>query len=534
MTTTLTGLVELLAPNVQLVTAPAGPEVPVGRSVFFDSGQLGAVVAGDVVLGVGVGTTDDAVAALAAVSGRKPAAVLLRTHAISGDVVRQARRSGIAVISGADGTRWEDLHALISAALLAAELPGAGAAGVTETHELFELSDSMASLLGGPITIADPDSHVLAYSALHWPDDDVRRESILGRQVHPRWRAWLEEHNIHRQLRAPGDIVEIAEGAMAPNSMRRLVTGIHAGSHVLGYLWAAEGEHGFAPDAREKLLEASTLAALPLARRQLGMDVVTDPRRHLLTTLLHGHGSARQLAGALGIDADTPTVIIAVRSAAAADPAQIARALRLLRLHFEALHRPVATTSIDRTIYTVTTASQGAATRPLVELTRDWVKQLQVAMRQAHHAGVSAARPLSGVYQSRWEADAVLRVLGGAATASRAAGIDEVRTDVTLHELTDFFASRPHLTMHGLSALADHDAGQHTEYVASLVAYLEAFGDIRRAAAKLRIHPNSLRYRLRRIEEISGIDLDDPDERFLVQLQLRVRDWTSRNGTAES
>jgi DNA-binding PucR family transcriptional regulator len=36
------------------------------------------------------------------------------------------------------------------------------------------------------------------------------------------------------------------------------------------------------------------------------------------------------------------------------------------------------------------------------------------------------------------------------------------------------------------------------------------------------VHPNTFRYRLRRLADIGGIDLTDPAARFAVMLQLRV------------
>ena len=42
------------------------------------------------------------------------------------------------------------------------------------------------------------------------------------------------------------------------------------------------------------------------------------------------------------------------------------------------------------------------------------------------------------------------------------------------------------------------------------------------AAARLTIHPNTLKYRLRRAGELFGIDLDHPDDRLSCWLQLRM------------
>jgi len=58
--------------------------------------------------------------------------------------------------------------------------------------------------------------------------------------------------------------------------------------------------------------------------------------------------------------------------------------------------------------------------------------------------------------------------------------------------------------------------------VPTLRAWLDAFGDVNAAAAAVYVHPNTFRYRLRRLADVGGIDLGDPEARFAAMLQLRV------------
>ena len=58
--------------------------------------------------------------------------------------------------------------------------------------------------------------------------------------------------------------------------------------------------------------------------------------------------------------------------------------------------------------------------------------------------------------------------------------------------------------------------------VATLAAYMDCFGDVRAAAAQLGVHPNTFRYRLRRLQELVGLDLTDPAERIVAALQGRA------------
>jgi DNA-binding PucR family transcriptional regulator len=53
-----------------------------------------------------------------------------------------------------------------------------------------------------------------------------------------------------------------------------------------------------------------------------------------------------------------------------------------------------------------------------------------------------------------------------------------------------------------------------------LRAYLEEFGDVPAAAARLGVHPNTFRYRLRKA--LKMVDVSDPDRRLVVELQLRL------------
>jgi hypothetical protein len=71
----------------------------------------------------------------------------------------------------------------------------------------------------------------------------------------------------------------------------------------------------------------------------------------------------------------------------------------------------------------------------------------------------------------------------------------------------------------GLQALL---AGGHEQLAHTLETYLDCAGDAKRAAAELWLHRTSLYYRLRRIEEIAGVDLSRGDDRLLCHVALRL------------
>jgi len=73
-----------------------------------------------------------------------------------------------------------------------------------------------------------------------------------------------------------------------------------------------------------------------------------------------------------------------------------------------------------------------------------------------------------------------------------------------------------------LRPLSEHDATGRGDLVASLRAWLSRHGQWDAAAADLGVHRHTLRYRMRRVEEILGRSLDDPDVRMELWLALKA------------
>ena len=153
------------------------------------------------------------------------------------------------------------------------------------------------------------------------------------------------------------------------------------------------------------------------------------------------------------------------------------------------------------------------------------------------------SRPVIGIGQVAFDAaalpaaracaDRVLRVLragaggtdgNGAAEvgARRVARLADVHAEALLMELRDLAAAHGDRPTGPVARLSGYDAEHGTNLVETLRAWLDAFGDVAAASAAMFVHPNTFRYRLRRLTEVSGIDLTDPDQRFAAMLQLRA------------
>ncbi len=73
-----------------------------------------------------------------------------------------------------------------------------------------------------------------------------------------------------------------------------------------------------------------------------------------------------------------------------------------------------------------------------------------------------------------------------------------------------------------LSKLADYDTRQRADLIKTLEAYFAHLGNLRATSEALHVHRNTLLYRLDRIKEISGMDLDNAEEHFALWLALRA------------
>jgi DNA-binding PucR family transcriptional regulator len=156
-----------------------------------------------------------------------------------------------------------------------------------------------------------------------------------------------------------------------------------------------------------------------------------------------------------------------------------------------------------------------------------WARQLvdQFETRRAMLLRAAIAIPvpdLSQVAAARTEVDRVLDGTAATFPQGRVTTLAESLTPVLLGEIVDLIAEHPELHDPRLEALRDYDRGHNSSLRASVHAYLAEYGDVRGAAKSLNVHPNTLRYRLRRVEEILGIELSNTADRILLELQLAL------------
>ncbi|GEL20605.1 PucR family transcriptional regulator [Pseudonocardia asaccharolytica] len=337
----------------------------------------------------------------------------------------------------------------------------------------------------------------------------------------------LREWGVFDRLRAGEEVVCVEEHTEL-GIRARLAVGIHAGQRTLGTIWVQEGAEPFAERSPGVLLGAARVAAGHLIRRRTRHP----PERQLVAGLLDGRIGADVVAPALGLDERVTAIVagFAVRTDTG-DPAvhELGRAdLAEMVPVLAATHRRGAlTATAGSRIYAVLPGVERAELA-LVALCTDIAASVGRRTGARVQVGLGSAVPrLAEVPASRAEADRVLEAMPAAADVAL---IGDLRAEVLLQQTLETLAGDPDLQDPAVARLVGYDAAHRTDLVGSVLAWLDALGDVRAAAAALGVHPNTLRYRVRRAVAVGGLALDDPRSRLMHHLELLIARRSAPSG----
>jgi purine catabolism regulator len=401
-----------------------------------------------------------------------------------------------------------------------------------------EICRTLAELLESAVVIEDASFHLLAHAG--GSGDPHRKETIL-RQGTPQ--RVLFDPQIQRMLRE----VEANRGPMKvpafPHvgmSRERLIAPILAAGQVLGYISVLDHPPHNEELAFMAIEQAALVLALAIAKERELSEVEGRVRGEFLEDLLNGtygeEAAAQRRARHLGYPLHGNHIVMLVDID---DFRGFNRARQISEDAIQALKREFLrrVTGVVRSSYPralVLGRSDSVVsllplgTEPGDHQARGQALGLQVRQAIADwkpgftvSVGFSGpAEAPAGVAGAQREVTSVMESLArfkrwGQVVAVPELGLTGLLAAVTDERLVDY--SRRHL-----GPLIAHDASRKGSLVATLRAYMET-GEQQQAASRLRVHPNTLRYRLDRIREISGVDLEDPETRLNLAVALRVQ-----------
>jgi len=316
----------------------------------------------------------------------------------------------------------------------------------------------------------------------------------------------------------PAGREELLRGALAgPGPLRdgaRLVCVARLAGVPVGVLAVADPDQTAGDADRVALEHAATVLAMEVARLQ-GLEEAQPRRRSQLVLDLIGGADLPGIlnrAQALGYDLGRPHRVIAVEGRRQEDIDAFARAVG----------RAAADTGAGSLL--------APRTRDVIVLADAEVpwERFRAAVVAELHGG----RCRLGVGGRCLDPADFPRSCREAGVALRLQKAVRSRELVTLFEQLGVYqvlgtakdtAAMERFARQWLGALLDYDAIHGTQLVRTLSEYLDLGGSYDASARALSVHRSTLKYRLKRIRDVSGHDLAVPDTQF--NLQLASRAW---------
>lgn len=379
-------------------------------------------------------------------------------------------------------------HTEVHDRLARAAATGAGRSGIAEV---------LHGLTGRPVAIEDRYGNLRAWAGPGRPDPypkqpSARREALLRR--------------MQREVRPLHD-------------RGRLVALATARPDVVGVIALMDPDATAAESEVMALEHAVTVLAVELGRLRGLVDAELRQRGELVNDLLNGMDdeSAALRAEVLGHDLGRPHRVVLVEGEAAGTPSDGEDFLHAVRSAARDRQLPALIGSRSNAVVIVTGDDP------------DWAALRHATLRELGGGtcrigvGELCDRP-SGLSRSYREAELALRLQASAAVAdqvSEYAALGVFRLLAALPDQRDV----QRFVRQWLGTLIDYDARRGTELVRTLAEYLEQGGNYAVTSRRLLVHRNTLKYRMQRIRELSGLEPSHPDVRF--NFQLAARAWAT-------
>jgi PucR family transcriptional regulator, purine catabolism regulatory protein len=379
-----------------------------------------------------------------------------------------------------------------------------------------KIIERLAEVTGLPAAWQDPAGEV---RHLTIADDSLRDELEAGADALRRWGSTIA---------ALGADPPVHEFALGRSGLAALVSPVPMRIGVGGFVSVIGDDQRLDQIARLAVARAASACAIEFDRER----AVTETRDRLegefIASLLTGSYSsdraAQERARRLGADLSHQVVVIVLRGS------NISPSWETLGL------RAVQNVVARREVRALVAPHDGAicvVVMPEADVAPDATYRLAEMVRdECAGATTDALTSLglgrthdtaAGVRQSYREAEHALemgrRLLGPGRQASFA--------DLGLHRLLFAMAQHPELSDYYRGTVGDllaYDERSSAELMATLDAFFAANGSPTETAQRLRLHRNTVLYRLRRIEEVGHLRLDDPATRLNLHLCLRIRD----------
>ncbi|GAS86879.1 helix-turn-helix domain-containing protein [Mycolicibacterium brisbanense] len=358
------------------------------------------------------------------------------------------------------------------------------------------VADALARLQRRPVLVTDNSGAVIANAAYE------------GVQLAP-------EPIIPDQL--PDGIGEVAY-------RNRVTAPVSLGRDVVARLWLPTRLADLSELDRRALEHAAVVCALEVLRQRTATDVEWSLRSDLLADFLAGAAveALATRAGALGHDLTRAHTVIVAASDGDGGPGRSRSLLSTVRaVAAQCEPRPLVSSTGGDVLVLWPDASRSESPGQAAERIRTAVSRLA----GAHTATVVVGHRCERLTDAR-------AAMGTARAALELARLHGTNRVVTLPDLGVYGLllqlNDPHELVrfadHTLDALRRYDERKNAQLVSTVRTYLEQGMNVGRTAAALFVHQNTIGLRLKKVEEVAGLSLQQPESWLQLKLALMAAD----------
>jgi sugar diacid utilization regulator len=444
-------------------------------------------------------------------------------HKAGGEMAGSARAEGPGIAPGARAEAAREVLALRNLVAVYRHLSGLA----VQDADLAAVTRLISEQTDATVAVVSPTMDILTAAA---PGQTGERaaQDVRDLVVHPRLGEVLgAASRARRALRLPG----------AGSAASVIVAPVLVGDDVPAHLLTVDtGGHGAGEDTSLLLTEhAATICGVILSRERVVATAASRVRDDLVEGLLSGRGQDRaetsRWARHLGYDAGRQHHVLSVAfDAARAVPAAGPDLLRRAAVTAESFltnRAPDAIISVRDTEVAVVLPEQGpdgAASRAVRLGTLCAARMDELFPEVTVTVGIGG--PCHGPEQLRHsyaQARRTVETLRRMGRTGRVVAFGDLGIHRLLLQMPDLAELRG-FADEVLGRLSADPSGQDHAYLETLASYFRENASPQRAARALHVHPNTVSYRIHRVEEITGLDLGSYRDRLMAQVALEILD----------
>jgi PucR family transcriptional regulator, purine catabolism regulatory protein len=387
---------------------------------------------------------------------------------------------------------------------------------VLEERGLDEVVRALAAAIGGAVTVLGPRGETIAAKQFRRQLPDDALEAVRA-EVVQRSAALAADGSAEGGEFSPTHPELAGRALVLPVSIRG-----RGGPHA--WLVAARDAGGLGDFERLILQQAVTVVALELMRQRAMRDTERRLAGDVLAEALTGHLSEEELAlrvRPFGVGDEAAVIVFA---AGGDEDGSATPAEGDLDRFLSDAGVPALVAARERLLCAVVDGRDESELLAIAERARAALAPEHGALR----AATSRPAPVGLLRRSFHEARCALEasLLANGSSPKGVASYRDLGAFQLLLSLQDDEALRLYCDS-VLGPLEDASGEYGDELLRSLAAFIEQNGQWEKAARELYCHRHTLRYRIRRVEELTGRDLSSARDRIEFWLALRARELVS-------